>query len=101
MMIEKHQNSTPNLGVKNHKCKTNSLVSQNYFNIVQLSIYTGFSKAYLYKLVHNSKIPYYKPNGGKLLFSKSEIETWITESRFSTMEEIQDKAINYSLKKSA
>jgi excisionase family DNA binding protein len=69
--------SPTNLGVKNDKDKKNSLVNTNYYNVEQLSTFTGFSKAYIYKLTHLSKIPFYKPNGGKILFSKAEIEQWI------------------------
>ena len=86
---------------KNDKSKNNSLVTQNYFSVKQLSAFTGFSVGYIYKLTHLNKIPYYKPSNGKILFSRAEIEKWISESRFSTMEEIENKAIVHSLKKSA
>jgi excisionase family DNA binding protein len=86
---------------KEKQTNTNQLLNANYLNIDQLSIYTGFSKAYLYKLTHLSKIPFYKPNGGKILFSKVEIEQWIADSRYSTKAEIEQNALIYSLKKSA
>ncbi len=93
-------NTSAKVDVKNDKSK-NTLVNQNYYNVEQLNAYTGFSKAYIYKLTHLNKIPFYKPTGGKIMFSKVEIEKWISESRFSTRAEIESKASHYSLKKSA
>lgn len=100
-MDELNENTSTKVDVKNDKSKNNSLINQNYLNVKQLSAYSGFSVKYIYKLTHLNKIPFYKPSGGKLLFSIAEIEKWISESRFSTKEEIENQALIYSLKKSA
>ncbi|WP_449401362.1 helix-turn-helix domain-containing protein [Chryseobacterium wanjuense] len=42
-----------------------------FFNVEELADYTGFSKSYIYKLVHSNIIPYSKPNGKTLFFEKS------------------------------
>ena len=97
----KELKSATNVATKNDKSKNKSLVTQNYFCVKQLSAFTGFSVGYIYKLTHLNKIPFYKPSNGKVLFSIAEIEKWISESRFSTKEEIENKAIVHSLKKSA
>ena len=41
------------------------------------SIFTGFSKNYIYKLVHLKKIPFYKPLGGRLYFKQDELENFL------------------------
>lgn len=90
-----------NVDTKFSKCNKSPLEKQNFYNVNQLGAYTGFSIGYIYKLTHLNKIPFYKPNGGKLLFSKAEIEQWINDSRFSTKAEIESQALLYSLNKKA
>jgi excisionase family DNA binding protein len=54
---------------------------------------TGYKRSYLFKLVHERKIPFHKPNKGKLVFLRSEIMEWIKNSRRATKEEIS-QAVN-------
>ena len=42
-------------------------------DFTEASEYLGLSKSFLYKLSHFRKIPFYKPNGKKIYFSKSNI----------------------------
>lgn len=48
----------------------------------------GFSKSYLYKLTSNRQIPYYKPVGKTIFFLRSELMTWIQNSRVPTQTEL-------------
>ena len=43
--------------------------------------YTGFSRNYIYKLVHLKKIAYFKPMGGRLFFKLEDIESLIFRNR--------------------
>jgi excisionase family DNA binding protein len=38
---------------------------------------TGFSRYYIYKLIHLKKIPCYKPNGGRVFFKQEDLEAFI------------------------
>lgn len=69
------------------------------FNIEELAEYTGFRQSYIYKLVHLGSIPYYKPSGKKLFFSRKEIDEWLLKNRYQTDEEIEKEAVNYVYKK--
>ena len=62
--------------------------------------YLGVSKSYLYKLTSFNKISFYKPNGKKIYFSKSDLDTWILRNRVSSKEEIEVKANSYLNKRS-
>jgi len=54
------------------------LSRKNILTVDELEAYTGFSKSYIYKLTMDRMIPYYKREGGKILFFKrSEIDDWI------------------------
>ena len=43
--------------------------------------YLGYAPSYLYKLTYQKKIPYYKPTGKMIFFSKNELEEWIFKNR--------------------
>ena len=46
-------------------------------SVEDAAAFTGFSKYYLYKLIHQRKIPHYKPMGGRVFFRLSELEAWL------------------------
>jgi excisionase family DNA binding protein len=54
--------------------------------------FTGFSRTYIYRLVHNQKIPCYKPTGKHLFFKKSELEEFLLHGRQATSSELSDMA---------
>ena len=42
--------------------------------------YLGYAPSYLYKLTYRKIIPYYKPTGKMIFFSKNELDQWIYSS---------------------
>jgi excisionase family DNA binding protein len=61
-------------------------------SVTEAAVYTGLSKAYLYKLIHLKKIPYYKPTGGKVFFKQEELDTFIYRGRVSADYELREQA---------
>lgn len=53
---------------------------------------TGYSRSYIYKLVHWKKIPCYKPTGGNLFFYESEIREFLSRNRQAAGYEVSDQA---------
>ena len=53
-----------------------------------------FRKSYLYRLVHEHAIPYYKPRNGRVLFDASELENYIRKSRIAATDELSEHAAN-------
>jgi len=51
----------------------------NTISIDEVSQLTGYSKKYIYQLVHRNAIPFHKPahGGRKLIFLRSEILDWM------------------------
>lgn len=65
----------------------------------EVALYTGFAKAYIYKLVCYKQIPYYKNPGGKLtFFKKSEINEWLCSHKVKTKDELASEAAAYVVK---
>ena len=57
--------------------------------------YLGLSKSYLYKLTSAHKIPHYKPQGKRLYFAKSELDTWLFRNPVKTTADIDQEANDY------
>jgi len=57
--------------------------------------YLDVSKSHLYKLTHKNLITFFKPNGKKIYFLKSDLRTWLLRNRQPTADEIEQKAVDY------
>lgn len=60
--------------------KNQNLIDENveYININQLSKMLDISVSHIYTLTSQKKIPHIKLLGKKLLFSKKEIQNWVS-----------------------
>ena len=54
-------------------------------NIDEAAEFTGYRKNYLYKLVHEKRIPHFKPGGlkGRLFFKREDLEAFLFRGRQS------------------
>lgn len=62
-------------------------------NVEELSDYTGFTRSYIYKLVHTSQIPYSKPGGKVLFFERKKIDLWLLQNSSKSNSEIEAEAL--------
>ncbi|MDM1445885.1 helix-turn-helix domain-containing protein [Myroides odoratimimus] len=76
----------------------NMIQQKEMLNVQELSDYIGMSTSSIYKLVYNNKIPNYKPNGKILYFDREEINTWLRQNKSQSITQIQQQALDYSLK---
>ncbi|HEY1194744.1 helix-turn-helix domain-containing protein [Flavobacterium sp.] len=70
--------------------------SKQILNVDDVVNYTGFSKSYVYKLVHKNILPYSKPNNRTLFFTKKEIDEWLLQNKSKSISQIEQEAINYT-----
>jgi len=56
-------------------------IQKKAFNIDEAAAFLNLSKNYIYKLVSQKRIPYYKPMAGRLFFKPSELEDFIFRNR--------------------
>jgi excisionase family DNA binding protein len=54
---------------------------QKALSVDEAATFTGLSKNYIYKLVCQKKIPYYKPMNGRVFFRQEELEAFIFQNR--------------------
>jgi len=76
----------------------NLIQQKEMLNVQELSDYIGMSTSSIYKLVYNNIIPFYKPNGKILYFDREEINTWLRQNKSQSITQIQQQALDYSLK---
>ncbi|MCA6440870.1 MAG: helix-turn-helix domain-containing protein [Chitinophagaceae bacterium] len=57
--------------------------------------YLKIKKSSLYKLTSSKKIPFYRPEGSKLIyFKRAELDAWMLKTRESTLDEIKENALS-------
>ena len=71
---------------------------KNVLNFEEASEYTGISRSYLYKLTANGDIPFSKPRGKMIYFSKEKLDDWLLSSPSKSKAEIQQEALNYTFR---
>lgn len=71
------------------------LAAKNVLTLEDVTLLTGLSKSYIYKLTCTKQIPYYRPNGKQIYFDRAEIQTWMKQNRVATESEVEQKAANY------
>ncbi len=71
--------------------------NKTHLTVEEASQYLGLSVSYLYKLCSNGTIPFSKPNGKKLYFSRKELDTWMSMNHSSSESQIEEKALRRTL----
>lgn len=64
----------------------------NFLDIDEAARLLHFQKSYLYRLVHEKRIAHYKPQGGRILFDRAELEAFIRAGRIASNREIAERA---------
>ncbi len=70
---------------------TKLLENQNLelLDVKQTAEYLKLQPSYIYSLIHQKKIPHYKPLGKRVYFNKLELNKWITESKIKSIDEVE------------
>jgi len=57
--------------------------------------YLDVSKSHLYKLTHKNQITFFKPNGKKIYFKKSDLNKYLFRNRKASEMELDQRAVDY------
>jgi len=55
--------------------------TQKALSVDEAAAFTGYTRNYLYKLIHQKRIPCFKPLGGRVFFKLEELESFIFRNR--------------------
>ena len=72
-----------------------SVNSKEVLNLQETCQFLELSSSHLYKLTSTGAIPFYKPNGKKLYFKRTELESWLLRNRSCSNDEIEKQATDY------
>jgi excisionase family DNA binding protein len=63
--------------------------AKDFLTIEEAALYLDYSVAYIYKLTHLGTLPFYRPNGKKIFFKRTELNEWIARHRSKPINQIQ------------
>lgn len=67
-------------------------------SLEEASEYTGISRSYLYKLTARGDIPFSKPRGKMIYFSREKLDEWLLSNSKKSEKEIKTEALNYAFR---
>ncbi|NJY64155.1 helix-turn-helix domain-containing protein [Salinimicrobium sp. CDJ15-81-2] len=72
--------------------------SKTVMSLEEASEYSGISRSYLYKLTAKGEIPFSKPRGKMIYFSKEKLDEWLLSNSRKSGREIKIEAIDYAFR---
>ena len=72
--------------------KEQNLLKKEILDLGEACLYLKISDSMLYKLTSKGDIPYFKPNGKKLYFKRSELDEWRTQEPSISNEHLKKNA---------
>ncbi|MDR2344320.1 MAG: helix-turn-helix domain-containing protein [Spirochaetaceae bacterium] len=65
---------------------------KDIIGVAEAAEYCGYSKSYLYQLVHWNRIPYHKPTNGRIFFKRCELDEFLSNKKVSADYELAEQA---------
>lgn len=56
---------------------------EKYLSVEDVVAITGYKKSYLYKMMHQHDIAYYRPNNGKAVFIEADVKAFMARGRIT------------------
>lgn len=72
--------------------------NKNVLNLEEACEYTGISRSYLYKLTAVGEIPFSKPRGKMIFFSREKLDEWLLTNQRKSKAEVKNEALEYTFK---
>lgn len=72
--------------------------NKTVMSLEEASEYAGISQSYLYKLTAKGEIPFSKPRGKMIYFSKGKLDEWLLSSARKSGNEMRTEAIDYAFR---
>lgn len=67
-------------------------------SLEEASEYTGISRSYLYKLTARGDIPFSKPRGKMIYFSREKLDQWLLSNGSHSKNELKEQALDYTFR---
>lgn len=70
-------------------------ISTNFMDVNEVAQYCRMTIRTVYNLTSTRKIPFIKPNGGRLLFNREDIDAWLLESTFQPIKNVEPEQVRH------
>ena len=67
-------------------------ISQSFLTVPEAAAFLGLKATSLRNLCYRKRIPHFKPNGGRLLFDRAELEAYVRAGRVASNAELAERA---------
>ncbi len=71
-----------------------ALVEKEILSFKEALVYLDVSPSLLYKLTSQRTITYFKPNGGKIYFKKTDLDSWMLQNENKSKELLKEELLN-------
>jgi len=61
--------------------------------------YTGISHSYMYKLTAKGEIPFSKPKGKLIYFSREKLDHWLLSNEHKSSKDLKNEALEYTFRR--
>ena len=61
--------------------------------------YTGISRSYLYKLTAKGDVPFSKPRGKLIYFSREKLDKWLLSNEHKSSMDLKNEALEYTFRR--
>ncbi|MFA9192536.1 helix-turn-helix domain-containing protein [Flavobacterium sp. FZUC8N2.13] len=75
--------------------KRQYILSKEILSLEEAAAYLQLSKSCLYKMTSNKEICFYVPGGKKIYFRRTELDSWVLNSKVSSVNECDLEVENY------
>ena len=73
--------------------------NKNVLTLEEAVEYTGISRSYMYKLIARAEIPYSKPQGKLIYFSREKLDQWLLSNEHKSSMELKNEVIEYTFRR--
>ncbi len=73
--------------------------NKNVLTLEEAVEYTGISRSYMYKLTARGEIPYSKPQGKLIYFSREKLDQWLLSNEHKSSMELKNEVIEYTFRR--
>lgn len=81
--------------VKNHLQKMQLIAHKEILSFKESLIYLDVSESFLYKLTAKKAIEFTKPNGGKIYFSKKDLNNWMLSNTSQSKKTLETEILKH------
>ncbi len=68
------------------------MIAEKPWTVDEAAAFMGYAKSYLYKLMSQGRVPYYRPTAGRAVFQPDEVRAFMSRGRRSAGYELSERA---------